>query len=467
MFAAARHNPVIWSSHTIFVLALAGTTIGLGNIWRFPYLAGEYGGGAFILAYLGCLLAVALPLMVAELMIGRRGRRSPVGSYVAVATGEGASPAWALVGAGGLVVALLLLAAYSVVGGWAIAYVFRAAGERFAGIDAVAAASLFRELTGSPERMLAWHTVFIGVAMLIVGRGLRQGLEAAIAWFMPLLFGLLLLLALAASSQPGFGQAVRFLFQPDLSRLGGGGLLAALGHAFFSLTLGVGAVLAIGRYADTRMPLVPVALAVIGLDTVVALLAGLATFPFLFAADLGPGTGPGLVFQALPLAFSELPAGRYLATLFFAALVLAAWTSAIAMMEPVVAWLAERARIDRGLATSLTGIVVWLLGVLALLSFNLLAHLRWLEGWPGMVGDSLFEAMNYVAINLMLPLLGLATAVFAGWRVTETTQRHGVGGRFGFRLWRFLIRFVTPAATLIVLLEATGLFHELIVWQGE
>lgn len=467
MFAAARQNPAIWSNPMIFVLALAGTTVGLGNIWRFPYLAGEYGGGAFIAAYLACLVAVALPLMVAELMIGRRGRRSPVGSYIAVAVGEGRSSVWGLIGVGGLIVAVLLLAAYGVVGGWAIAYVFRAAGERFAQIDAVGAAGLFRELTGDPERMLAWHTLFIGVTMLIVGRGLRDGLEAAIAWFMPLLFAMLLLLVLAASAQPGFGQALRFLFDPDMSRLTPGGLLAALGHAFFSLTLGVGAVLAIGRYCDARMPLVPVALAVIAVDTLVALLAGMATFPFLFTADLGPGAGPGLVFQALPLAFSELPGGRYLATLFFAALALAAWTSAIAIMEPVVAWLAERARIDRGLATSLTGVVAWLLGVVALLSFNRLAYVRWFEGWPGMVGGSLFEAMNYLAINLLLPLLGLATAIFVGWRVSETTQRHGIGGRLGFRAWRILIRFVTPAATLIVLLEATGLLHELTLWQGE
>lgn len=452
---------LVWSSRSLFVMALAGTTIGLGNVWRFPYLAGEYGGGAFLVAYVGCLIAVGMPLMIAELMLGREGRASPVRSYAAVARGEGATGAWAVIAVGGSVAAIMLLAAYSVVGGWSLAYVFRAAGGSLEGLDAVDAARVFRDLTSDPERLLAWHTLFIAVTMLIVGRGLRQGLEAAIAWFMPLLLGLLLVLVFTASAQPGFGQALRFLTAPDLSRLGTGGLLAALGHAFFSLTLGVGAVAAFGRYAERRLPLMPVTLAVIVLDTVVALLAGLATLPFLFSLDLAPSAGTGLVFQTLPLAFGELVGGRYLATLFFAALVLAAWTSAIAMMEPMVAWLAERVRVDRALATSMTGLLVWIVGVFALLSFNRLAHVSWLPSLPGMVGNSLFELMNHVAINLMLPVLGLATAVFVGWRVSATTQRHGVGGRIGFRLWRVLIRFVTPLAMLVIMAQATGLLRTL------
>lgn len=457
-------HPGFWSSRTVLILALAGTTVGLGNVWRFPYLVGEHGGSAFILVYLVCIALVGLPLMVAELFIGRHGRRNPVSSLVAVSLGEGGSPAWGLIGVASVFAAWLLLSAYSVVGGWSMAYVFRAAAGSLQGLDAAGATATFRYLAGDAERMLAWHTLFIAVTAMIVSRGLRQGFEEAARWFVPLLIGILVLLVFVASGRDGLPQAVAFLTRPDFARLGVDGVLAALGHAFFSLTLGVGAVMAFGRYADARVPLVPTACAVVLLDTAVALLAGFAVFPFVFEAGLSPTSGPPLVFQTLPLAMDAAPGGRYLAILFFAMLCLAAWTSAIAMMEPLVTLFSERLRVDRPLATSLAALAVWLLGLASVLSFNEWSHLALPANWPGLGGLNIFDAVNYLAINLLLPLAGLGLALFVGWRVSDRTLFHGVGDGVGFRIWLFLLRFATPVAMVLVFLQATGRIGGLVDW---
>lgn len=448
----------------MFVLALVGITVGLGNIWRFPYLAGEHGGGAFVAVYVLCMLVVGWPLMVAELFLGRRGRRSPVAGMKLTALEQGSTPVWGIVPVVGLGAGCLLLAAYSVVGGWSMAYVFRSASGAFEGLDTVSVARLFRSLVSDPERLLAWHTLFLGATILIVGRGLRFGLEQAVRWFVPVLVICLVGLMVRAHVSVGLGETSRFLLYPDWASLEPGSVLVAMGHAFFSLTLGVGAIAAFGRFADTRIPLMRTSLMVVALHTVIAILAGFATFPYVFAADLSPASGPGLIFQTLPLAFSEITGGRYVGVVFFGMLTLAAWSSAIALLEAPVSWLSERVHVDRGLATSIVGIVVWLVGLLGILSFNLLAHVRVLADWPGMRGASIFDAMTYIATNLMLPLVGLPMAVFFGWRVAAHTLRLDLGSHYGYRGWLFLIRFVTPLAMLAVGLHASGLTERLADW---
>jgi len=443
-------------------MALVGTTAGLGNIWRFPYLAGEHGGAAFVVVYLLSMLLVGLPLMVAELFIGRRGRRGPVSSLRQTALEQGASPAWGLVGMAGLLAGCFLLAAYSVVGGWSMAYVFRAASGVFDGLDSVSVARLFRSLVSDPERLLAWHTLFLGATMLIVARGLRFGLEQAVRWFVPVLVVCLLGLVGRAYATIGLSDAARFMLSPDWTALQPGAVLAAMGHAFFSLTLGVGAIAAFGRYSDPRVPLVRTAALVVTLDTAVAVLAGLALFPFVFAADLSPASGPGLIFQTLPLAFSDISGGRYIGVVFFGMLTLAAWSSAIALLEAPVAWLIERFHFDRGLAASSVGIIVWLVGLVAILSFNLLAHIRVLEAWPGMRDGTLFDAMTYLATNLVLPMVGLALALFVGWRVSPHTLELDLGSRYSYRIWLSLIRYLTPVVMLAVAIHATGLVGRLV-----
>lgn len=450
-----------WSNGFVFLLALLGTTVGLGNIWRFPYLAGQHGGSAFLLLYVGCVLVVALPLMVAELAIGRHGRRGPYASVAHLAQCEARSRLWRLLGLAAILGGLLLLAGYSVVGGWSLAYVFRAAGGAFDGIEPAAAAEMFTALTTDPERLLAWHTVFVAVTVIIVGRGLRDGVEAAIRWFVPALSVALVALVIYAWGRPGFAEAWAFLFQPDFSRLGTEALLAALGHAFFSLSVGMGALMAFGAYAGGGPTLIRTALAVVVLDTVMAVLAGLAVFPLVFEAGLSPGSGPGLLFQSLPLAFGSVPGGRYLGTVFFMMLALAAWTSAFAMLEPAVASLAERPRMDRAHAGSIAGVLVWVLGLVPLLSFNVLAD----NGFAAEPGG-LFELYNLATTGVLLPAVGLATALFAGWAVRADTWRLELASPALYPVWLVLIRFVTPVAVALVFLQASGLLGSLADWKS-
>lgn len=456
----------LWSSPFMFVLAVIGSALGLGNIWKFPYLVGQYGGSAFVLVYLACVAVVGLPLMVAELMLGRRGRHTPIYSLLRIAREEGLSGGWSVIGWLGSITGILVLSTYSIIGGWSMAYVFRSAAGTFHGLDAVTAARQFQELTGDPERLLAWHTLFVAVTTLVVGRGLRHGIEEAVRWFMPVLLTILGILVFYAHGQPSFDRAVEFLLRPDFARLDGYALLAALGHAFFSLSLGVGAMVIYGAYAPERVPLLAAAPVAVLADTLIGLLAGLAIFPVVFQAGLDPSAGPGLIFQTLPLAFGGIPGGQLTGTLFFAMLVFAAWTSAISMLEPAVTYVMERWRLERALAASLMGVLVWSLGLLSLLSFNLWSHLHPLGDWFTPGRGTFFDVLIFFVTGLLLPLTGLLTAIFVGWRMSPDTSRIELGGGWGYHLWLILIRFATPVAVGLLFLQAIGLVDLLLVWEA-
>jgi len=440
-----------WSSRTAFVLAATGSAVGLGNIWKFPYITGENGGGAFVLVYLVSIAAIGIPIMMAEVLIGRRGRRSPINTMRILATEEGRSPYWQLLGWAGVLAGFLILSYYSVIAGWTLAYVVRMGAGIFQGASADQVSTVFSDLISDPERMLAWHTLFMIMTMVVVARGVRGGLEMAVRFLMPALFVLLLVLVGYSMSTAEFGAGLRFLFQPDFSKIGWNGILIAMGHAFFTLSLGMGAIMVYGSYLPKNASIAKTSIVIAGVDTLVALLAGMTIFPIVFAYGLEPGSGPGLIFETLPIAFGQMWGGSFFGVLFFLLLSFAAWTSAISLIEPAVAWLVENHGLSRVHASLWAGGITWLLGIGSLLSFNL---------WKGatFLGMNFFELLDYLTANIMLPLGGVAIAVFAAWLMSRsaTEEELELKSRGWFNLWRFLLRYITPIAVLIVFLNAVG-----------
>lgn len=444
-----------WSSRWAFILAAAGSAIGLGNIWKFPYLAGQYGGGAFVLVYLAAVAVVGLPIMIAEIMLGRRARRSPINAMRVLAHEEGRSRHWQWLGWMGVVTGFLILSYYSVIGGWTLAYVFRTGAGGFTDASPEAVTGAFDAFVADPEKLLAWHTVFLVLTMIVVARGVRSGLERAVKYLMPGLFLILLLLVGYAMNTGRFVDGVRFLFAADFTKITGAAILAAMGQAFFSLSLGMGAIMVYGSYLSHTASIPRSAVQIAAADTGVALLAGLAIFPIIFANGLDPSQqGVGLVFKSLPLAFGHMPAGAFFGAAFFVLLVFAAWTSAISIIEPAVAYLVENRAMSRVRACLWTGSGVWLLGIGTVLSFNQWAGYTWFGGL------SFFGTLDFLTSNIMLPLGGFLIAVFAAWslgrRASEAELRLSPAG---YTIWRNVTRFVAPLAVLIVLLQVSGVLR--------
>ncbi len=440
-----------WSGRLAFVLAATGSAVGLGNIWKFPYIAGENGGGAFVLVYLVCIAMIGIPIMMAEILLGRRGRQNPVNTMATLAEEEGASPSWGLLGWMGVLAGFMILSYYSVVAGWALAYIFKAGSGAFSSTGAEGVAAFFGELTGSAGSLLFWHTVFMVMTMLVVARGVRSGLERAVKWLMPGLFVILVLLVGYAMAEGDFARGIQFLFSPDFGKLSMNAVLIAMGHAFFTLSLGMGAIMIYGSYLPENVSIARTAFMVGLADTTVALLAGMAIFPIVFANGLEPGAGPGLVFQTLPIAFGQMPGGVIVGVMFFVMLSFAAWSSSISLIEPAVTWLVENRNMTRGKASILAGIVTWLLGVGSALSFNLWGDYK-------LWGKTFFDLIDYLTANIMLPLGGVFIAIFAGWVMQRSSVRAELqmSESAGFELWHFLVRFVAPLAVIIVFLGAIG-----------
>jgi neurotransmitter:Na+ symporter, NSS family len=438
-----------WTSRWAFILAATGSAVGLGNIWKFPYIAGENGGGAFVLVYLLCIACIGLPVMMAEIMIGRRGRQNPVNSLATLAKEEKAHPGWKYLGWMGIAAGIFILSYYSVIAGQAMAYIFRAFSGVFEGVTADGARSIYTALSGDPERLLAWHTIFMIITMTVVARGVQHGLEKSVRFLMPALFALLLLLVgYAASTGEYFYQAIDFLFTPDFSRLTGEGVLIAMGHAFFTLSLGMGAIMVYGSYLSQKTSISNVVITISIADTLVALLAGLAIFPLVFANGMEPGSGPGLIFETMPIAFGHIPGGQFFGGLFFVLLVFAAWSSAISLIEPAAAWLVENKNISRRRASVLIGGTVWTLGLLTVFSFNIG------QTWT-LFGKTAFDLLDFLTANIMLPLGGLFIAIFAGWfmKQSSTTEELAIQQPIFYYGWRILIRYITPTAIVIVFLK--------------
>ena len=342
---------------------------------------------------------------------------------------------------------------YSVIAGQALAYVFRSFYGVFQGVTADGSRSIYAALTGDPERLLAWHTVFIVVTMVVVSRGVRGGLEKLVQFIMPALFVLLLVLVgYAVNTGDYFSQALHFLFNADFSELSGDSILIAMGHAFFTLSLGMGAIMVYGSYLPKNTSIAKAAITIAIADTVVALLAGMAIFPLVFANGLETGVGPGLIFQTLPIAFGHMPGGALFGGLFFLLLVFAAWTSAISLIEPAIAWLVENKDVSRRRASVYAGFATWLLGLLTVFSFNIGQH--WI-----LFGKTMFELLDYLTANIMLPLGGVGIAIFAGWlmKQSSTEEELALTKSIFYQIWQILIRYITPAAVIIVFLNAINL----------
>lgn len=447
---AAIHET--WSSTRVFILAAVGSAVGLGNIWRFPYLAGENGGGAFVLVYIGAVAVVAMPMLAAELLIGRRGRQSPINTMRTLAQDEGARPAWRFHGWLMVTIAVVGPSFFSVISGWCLAYIPLAASGTFVGVDAEGSAEILQALMDSPGRMIAWHGVFMALTVVIVAGGVNRGLARAVRLLMPTLFVLLLFLVGYAAVIGDFWAGVEFLFAPDFSKIDANVVLIALGQSFLSVSIGVGVMVTYGAYLPGSAS-IPKGTAIIAcVDTMVALVAGLAIFPIVSEYGLAPDEGPGLLFATLPIAFGQMPAGTLVGTLFFVLLIMAALTSSIGLLEVVVSWLSEETKIPRPTLAIGAGSLTWLIGIASALSFNVWSEVKPLSMFSLFEHETFFGLVEYLTANIMTPTSVLLIAVFGGWIMSESSTRDELGLPDGalFRGWRLCIRYVAPIAVATI-----------------
>jgi len=441
-----------WSSRTAFILAATGSAVGLGNIWKFPYITGENGGGAFIIIYLLAVIFIALPIMISEIYLGKKGKLNPVGSILYIAHNEGRSDHWKVIGFMGIIAGLLILSYYSVIAGWTMAYATRTAFGVLNNIDADGAKLLFENFISDPERLLAWHTLFSIITCLVVSRGVRSGLESAVTRLMPALLILLIALVFYSAIEGKFIDGLKFMLLPNFDLINWNTILIAMGQAFFSLSLGMGALLIYGSYISSDTKLGSTTVIIASLDTLVALLAGLAIFPIVLSSGLEMTQGPGLIFQTLTVAFGQMPGGQLFGTLFFILLIFAAWTSAISLVEPFITWLIEKYKVTRIKASIIAIFIAWLIGVGTVISFNI--------GKNFTIFDmTIFQFLDYLTTNLLLPLGGILISIFVGWFVSRETinEDNLISSRFLKFIWSLSIKFIAPMAVFFIMLNAIGI----------
>ncbi|SDG45016.1 neurotransmitter:Na+ symporter, NSS family [Onishia taeanensis] len=438
-----------WTTRRAFILAVTGAAVGLGNIWRFPYMTGENGGSAFLLLYVAFVLLLGLPVMMAEILVGRAGRRSPSQSLAHLAMSAGRSPHWRWLGLFGALTVFLILSFYSVVSGWSIEYLIEALNGDFVALTPPEVGGMFDSFLADPLRMTFNHTVFMLLTMAVVAGGVSNGLEKLNNLLMPMLYLLLIVLAGYAATTDGFGPALAWLFTPNPAAITVEVVLNAMGHAFFTLAVGACALMAYGAYMPDHQSLPRAAVAVASLDVLVALLAGIAIFSVVFSQGMDPAEGPGLMFVTLPIAFAELPGGSVWLAIFFLLLLLATWTSSINLAEPMVAGL-QGLGLKRGQAAAIVGVSVWALGLLSVLSFSTMKDVDWIGGM------NFFELVTTIPTDLFLPVGGLLIAIFAAWVMSRDTALRALdAGPNGFRVWQFLVRYVSIPLVVVVL--ASGL----------
>ncbi|MDH3748582.1 MAG: sodium-dependent transporter [Gammaproteobacteria bacterium] len=449
---SAGDSPQTWSSGYAFILAAVGAAVGLGNIWKFPYVVGVSGGGAFVLIYVVCVIFVAIPILIGELLIGRRGNHSPPLAMRAVAADSGRSKHWSLVGWMGLLVGYFIATYYSVIAGWTLAYIFKALGG-FGGASPANVSQQFEALQADPTQMTIWHTVFMVIALLIVGQGLHGGIERAVKILMPTLFGMLVVMIGYAAVEGDFKAAVDFLFSTDFSKIDSRVVLSAIGQAFFSIGVAMGLMMVYGAYVPKSVSLTKSAVIIAGADTLVALLAGLMIFPLVFANNLDPGSGPGLIFRTLPTAFAGMSGGAIFGALFFLLLAFAAVTSIIALLEPIVAFAEDKWGMSRRNGCLVFGSLAWLIGLASVLSFNAWANFTPLGMFDVFEGMTIYDLIDYFTANLLMPLGGILMAVFVGWRLRRNvlTEELSFVSPTLVKIWLWMIRIVAPLAIVAVL----------------
>ena len=428
----------IWQGNWTFILAAAGSAVGLGNIWKFPYMVGTNGGSAFVLVYLLCILLIGLPVMMAETYLGRYGRKSPINSIKKLAIDFNLSPHWKILGWLGALAGLMILSYYSVFAGIAGAYIFNfmPANE----IDPVNySIDYFNQFVNSPLKMIFWHTLFIGITCLIVGKGVIEGIGKTINFLMPTLFFLIILLCIYSSFTGDFLRAFYFLFDADFSKISSSVIIAAMGQAFFTLSIGMGAIMAYGAYMPEDQPIGRTIPIIIILDTSVALIAGLTIFPIVFSNPvLSVSSGPGLLFETLPVAFSSLPYGGMFASIFFILISIAAISSSVSLIEPFTAWVEEQKILSRKLGVLILGLLAWLLGLGSIFSFNIWKDVTFF-------GFDFLSLMDLLTNNIMLPLGGLTICMLVGWVLDKEQIRKDI--KLNSSLYNFFIiclRYIAP-----------------------
>ena len=438
------------------VLASAGSAVGLGNIWRFPFETGNHGGAAFILIYLACVLLLGIPIMMAEFYIGRHSRTNTAGAYRKLAPGTH----WRWVGRMGVLAGFLILSYYSVVAGWTLEYTIEAATNGFAGKEASQFIESFNAFVGQPLRPVVWLVIFLIATHLVIVRGVEKGIERSAKVMMPVLFLLLILLAVCSVSLPGAGAGIDFLLKPDFSKVDSNVLLGAMGQAFFSLSLGLGCLCTYASYfrSDTNLP--RTAFNVATIDTLVAILAGFIIFPAAFSVGIQPDAGPSLLFITLPNVFQQAFGGTPLlavglSVMFYVLLAVAALTSTISMHEVVTAYLHEEFKLTRRKAALLVTIGCTVLGICCSLSLGVAS------GYT-LCGMTLFDLFDFVTAKVMLPLGGFLIALFIGWyidrkEVSEELSNHGTLQVHTFKVLMFLLRYIAPVAIAIIFINELGL----------
>lgn len=441
-----------WSGRLAFILASIGAAVGLGNIWKFPYTLGNSGGSAFVIIYVLAMLLIATPIMLSEMVIGRHARMSAPSALRKVAVENGNSAWWQVLGWMGQLAQLLVLSFYSVIAGWTMAYLLKSASGGLNGLTALEIRTDFDKFLHDPAWMILWHCLFTAATVYVVSRGVRVGLERLVRVLIPGLFVMLVGLVIYAAVNFEFGRAVEFLFSADVSKITPGVVLAAVGQAFFSVNVGVGAVLTYTAYLPREVNLVQSAIAVAVGDTIVALLAGLAIFPIVFAYDLNPSEGPGLIFVTLSTAFAAMPGGSIISTAFFLMLFFAALTSSISMLETMTARASEVRGLSRPRAATAIGAITFSLGLVTVLSFSRWESVFLLDDFAAFEGKTPFDLIDYLVSNILMPLGGMLYALFAGWWVARRILVHelDIGDGALFRLWLFLTRFIAPLAVAAV-----------------
>lgn len=451
--AGASGSTEQWSSRWGFLLAAVGFAVGMGNIWRFPYITGENGGSAFLFIYLACALGIGLPLLITEITIGRRGRASASSSIRVVAAESAKSEVWGRVGALGIFCAFVILSYYTVISGWTLDYFVRASTGALENITAEEARGMFGGLMANPGRLLFWNTAVHILIIFVIRQGVQAGIERAVKVLMPALFVSLIVMVIYGAFAGDMASALKFLLEPDFSKVTFATVMIAIGQAFFSIGIGMGSLIVFGAYMPREFSITRSATAVILIDTGVALLAGFAIFPLVFKYGLNPGGGPGLIFETLPLAFGQMPGGQLFGSIFFVLLISAALSSCIGLAEGVVNWVDEHMGIprDRGILLTVAG--AWLIGILSIMSLGSWSDFYPLNFIPAYEGKAIFDTLDFLAANNLLLIGGMLLSIFFGWLVPKSVKldEMGVSDGLFFKFWRVMIRFVIPPILLLAL----------------
>ena len=432
-----------WGSKVGFVLAAAGSAVGLGNIWKFPYETGSQGGAAFVFIYLICVLLLGLPIMIAELVIGRHTEKDPVGAFKQMVGGS----KWEIVGYFGVVSGFVILSFYSVVGGWTLGYIIKSISGTVTSFTTTGQAKkVFETFVASPFEVLMLHFLFMTCCMFIVIRGINKGIERWSKILMPMVFILLFVLIIKGFSMKGSEKGYAFLFNPDFSKITLKAIMSALGHSFFTLSLGMGAMITYGSYLSKKDNILYAGTYIVLLDTIIALLAGMAIFPALFAMNQSPDAGPGLIFKVIPMVFSNMSYGFIFSILFFVLLFIAALTSAISLLEVVVTYIIDEKGWKRSKAVFVFGIVIFIMGIPSALSFGAMSGIK-------IFGLSIFDFIAEVASNYLLPIGGLLIAICLGWKYGLNKLVHELDvdteNTILKNIWAFTLKFISPVVLLI------------------